>query len=84
VVPEAVPKALLGQSLGEEVERKVASCVALEGPDDERRLSIGLEHRLAAAPGDVAPDVRVAERSPDRPAAPSGLLVHALADLLAE
>jgi hypothetical protein len=61
-VPEAVPEALLRQLLGEGGERQRAGRVALEGPDDERRLLIGLQHRLAAAPRAVASNVSVPER----------------------
>jgi hypothetical protein len=83
-VPQAVPQAPVGQSLGQRGEGQVARGVALEGPHDERGLLIGLEHRLAATPGPVSSDVPVSERGADRPAALRRLLVHALADFLAE
>lgn len=82
--PRRFRRPFLGQGLGERGERQRARRVPLEGPHDERRLLIGFEHRLTAAPGTVATDVPVAEGCSGGPATLRRLLVQALADLLAE
>jgi len=83
-VREAVTQALLGKCVGQRVDGDRARGIALEGPGDERRLRIGLDHRLASPTAAVASDVPIAEGCTNRPAALSGFLVHALADLLSQ
>jgi hypothetical protein len=83
-IPESVAEPLGFDCFRQLGEAEAAGRVLFEGPYDQRRLLVGLEHRFAAPAARFAADVAIAVGRNGGPAALRGLLIDTLSDLLRE